>query len=522
MMENARIMDDMLIRDKSGTVSEEIQVSLKVQECACYLKSNSGYQRPMEEMRKKWISYGRPAGKVTLVKASEEERRALESILGKSFDPGKVSFTLSEFETALQRTRFAGAALKDVLEAYFGVKLRSNREKQEAKEQRRQEFFEEWKSLLLRELGSSDEASEKDRIAAICSWIDYLRESKKNGYQYLMTAMEQNWEEALCMAIYIAKAAWILTKENGMEMTERPVSEQSASEQSEKKCRNTADASITGGLPRKKQTPLAVFASDITGNPHYFDQGTEAGILLMQAICFFKNLEMPHSSYEWRECLRQAGILTDTISSMVHALGLRLRTEAGYHPAYDWFCQLREPFVITLENLRKICTVHAIDNRVYVVENEMVFSYLVNQLQDLSVTILCTSGQLRTAAWDLMELLVRSGTEIWYNGDMDPEGMLIADRLWQRYPERVKIWRMSVSDYERSQSMEEVDKARLTQLGNLKHLGLKATADMLMLRKKAAYQEKQLGVLLADIHKAKVSTSFRSFEDENGIDFKMS
>ena len=53
--------------------------------------------------------------------------------------------------------------------------------------------------------------------------------------------------------------------------------------------------------------PLAVFAADITDNPHYFDRGT-----------------IP---------------------------GLRLLTNEGWHPAYESFCSRKEPYVITMENL---------------------------------------------------------------------------------------------------------------------------------------------------------------------------
>ena len=49
-----------------------------------------------------------------------------------------------------------------------------------------------------------------------------------------------------------------------------------------------------------------------------------------------------------------------------------------WHPAYDAFCRLREPYVITMENLRGITGAEAVEDRVYVVENEMVFSYLLD------------------------------------------------------------------------------------------------------------------------------------------------
>ena len=41
-------------------------------ECAVYLQTQKAYHRAMEEMRKKWRSYGKAAGRITLKYTSEE------------------------------------------------------------------------------------------------------------------------------------------------------------------------------------------------------------------------------------------------------------------------------------------------------------------------------------------------------------------------------------------------------------------------------------------------------------------
>ena len=54
-------------------------------ECAVYLQTQKAYHRAMEEMRKKWRSYGKAAGRITLKRTSEEERRAVSGITGKRY-----------------------------------------------------------------------------------------------------------------------------------------------------------------------------------------------------------------------------------------------------------------------------------------------------------------------------------------------------------------------------------------------------------------------------------------------------
>ena len=48
----------------------------------------------------------------------------------------------------------------------------------------------------------------------------------------------------------------------------------------------------------------------------------------------------------------------------------------------------------------------------------------------------------------------------YYAGDMDPEGLLIAQRLRDRYP-LFRLWRYSFDDYLKSKSQNKCSKRRL-------------------------------------------------------------
>ena len=77
------------------------------------------------------------------------------------------------------------------------------------------------------------------------------------------------------------------------------------------------------------------------------------------------------------------GIIPDNISSLVHCFGLHLQIEGRRHPAYEVFCNRQESFALTMENLRGLTGAFAEGKQVYIVENEMVFSYLLEQLKDV-------------------------------------------------------------------------------------------------------------------------------------------
>lgn len=418
-------------------------------ECAEYLKKNPAYGRLMGELKRKWESYGKVTGKITLKQITEEERHVISGVIGKQLPEGTIQIAFSEVEQGLQKTRFAPIDMKAVMEAYFGTSLYTNKEKEEQKRQEKEEFFE--KHIQM----------QRDS-ALVVSWLEEMQKQKKSGYQLMIKEYRKDRRDA---EVLLRNVGGALRRLENME----------------------------------EESLLAVFAAEISGNPHYFDKGTAAAQLLTHAVCFWKNIEMPCNTYEWRDCMQTAGLVSDNIASMIHAFGVQLETEEGRHPAYDAFCQRKEPFVLTAENLRTTVGARAYDDKVYVVENEMVFLHLAENSKDREITLLCTSGQLRAAAFRLLSCLVQGGAEIYYSGDLDPEGMDIADRLWRRYGEAVHLWRMSEEDYDRSISKELLSRQRLGKLAHLQNPVLCSTAERVYREKRAGYQENIIEILLRDI-----------------------
>lgn len=425
-------------------------------ECAAYLKKNPAYGRLMKEFRNKWERYGKVTGSITLKKTSEEERRAIGGIVGKTFPAETVQISFQEFERGLQKTRFAPIDMKSVLENYFESLLHTNQEQKELLQTAKDGFFDVLFSYF-------ESCTEKNSIVFL--WIKELQCQKKYGYQILIKEFSRDPKDAEILAKNVGKALIRLEAMEG------------------------------------EESFLAVFAATVSGNPHYFDRGTTAAQLLMHAVCFWKNFEVPQNAYEWRECMQMVGIVSDNIASMVHAFGVQLETRDGWHPAYEVFNHRKEPYVITAENLKSIIDAKAYRNKVYVVENEMVFLYLVENAKEKEVTLLCTSGQLRVAAFQLLTLLAKNGTTIYYSGDLDPEGMDIADRLWQKYGDVICLWRMDARSYAKSISKEALSDRQLAKLTHLQNAELCQTAKLVQKEKRSGYQENLLKLLLDDILK---------------------
>lgn len=428
--------------------------------CAAYFKENPTYRRCFLEFEKKWKSYGKVKGNITLNNTSAEERRAIGGILGKQFYEDTIRFSFPEFEKGLQCTKFAPVNFEEVLEAYFGRKMITTQERRREEEREKADFFETVEDYLT-------ECSGSDSVAV--SWLREMFYEKKYGYQTVIREYGKDREQTEKLLKTVGRAIFLL--KNMQEMEE--------------------------------EYPLAVFSAEVSGNPHYFDQGTTAGQLLVYGMCYATEKCYPENAHQWRELLLSNGIVPDNISSIVHIYGLRLQISGDWHPAYDAFCIRQEPCAVTMENLQELTAVQPAGDKVYIVENEMVFSYLLKHLQQKNVTVLCTSGQLRSAAVKLIPFLLDSGAEIYYSGDIDPDGIRIADRLWRKYGDRIHVWRMSEEDYMKSLSEEEIGCISMNKLETVENPVLCETAKEIRKKKKAGYQENILKDMLEDMNRIK-------------------
>ncbi len=459
------------------------------EECGLYFRNQPEYGRIFKEMRKKWESLGRTAGRVTLAGGTEGEKKALERFLGRAMEQGQIAFSLSEFEKALGETRYGDVSLKELLEEYFGEPMVGNQERRQQKKTRETEFWDglEWETGAAegeRQLGEerqpeeevsgAEKEAEKDVRAEIIGWIHEMREQKSQGYMVVMKEYQKSEESAKERIREIVRCL--------------------------ETCRSLSGREGADGY-RWKGVRLAVLAAQATGNPHALDRQAVTGNLLSYVLCRRDGSAFPENARQWKELYEKNGIWVDELSSTVAAFGIHLMTAEGLHPAYEGYWLRREPCIISLANLAHVRSAFGESEKIYIVENEMVFSELAGQLSEYPVTLLCTSGQPRTAVYKLMELLCEGceGTSFWYAGDMDPEGLDIAQRISSSFPGRVHIWRMSVKDYEKALSQEQVSGRRLEMMKNLVHPVLKRTAEKIRQQKKAGYQEMLLEEMAEDM-----------------------
>ena len=207
---------------------------------------------------------------------------------------------------------------------------------------------------------------------------------------------------------------------------------------------------------------LAVLSAYATSDPHALDTNTLGGKLFLHLLSMQAGVELPAGAEERAALYYYCGILCDSISSLVTQVGVRLYTDAEEHPAYRAF-RLR------------------------------------NEAAHFHSPLICTSGQLTIAVIRLLDLLVSSGTELFYSGDFDGKGLSIAQQLLARYSDRLHLWHMTAADYAQCRSEVRLSEKSRALLRNCAGTVLAPAAEAVGHSGCDGYQELLLSQLQADL-----------------------
>ena len=417
------------------------------QKWAAYLKTKE-VKRLMIELKKKWISNGHLTGKITLNNISDKEKRDIEGIMGIHFSN---SLNAKDFESAItQNPVFGDSDIKEVLELYFGTKLITSKEKKLIKKNEDEFFFESLKKIL----------DDINAISKLYDWLIDVQSSKNFGYKTIQRLRKSKPNDIITI------------------------------------CSNVFEG-IQEIIQNQNIYPIAIFASKISGNPHFLDRNSGDGsTLFVSILAYILKEDYPTDSKSWYELLEKANLIKDEIAGSLAIFNIHLIRNNTNHQGAEWCYKYKHPFMLVYSNLVDIDKATTNNNLVYVVENEMVFTTLQKEIKDSDIALICTSGQPSLTAQKLIELLVKGNNRIFYSGDIDPEGLGICDRLWKKYPNNISPWLMNKDDYLASISNEEVSAQRLSLLDKIENPILKETSILLKENKKAAYQENMISIFI--------------------------
>jgi len=345
-----------------------------------------GLSGVLDRAGRRYVQLSRVGGTVEVPPA---ERRAVER-LGCHVEPrGRVK--LSELDRAFRASRLE-VGLPAVLEAYLGESLVTRRESREREDVA-------WLELLAR-------VSALDIPAWVARWLREEQSTLRAEWRRHDDSWPSGLQAAVSAAVALAEAG------EGME------------------------------LPR--------LAYRTSGDAHALDSDRPAG-RLFERLLLHRHSDVGFSSplsAEDRESLfAMSGLAVDELSSTVHVVGL-LGTDDLVTAARAG----RHVLALPLRTLYAIKDdVRAYRDVVFAVENRSVLSVLHRQLAGIAVerypTLVCTGGHLSLATLRLLDRLTAGGAVVWYSGDFDAKGLMIADGLASRYGDALELWRMNTEAF---------------------------------------------------------------------------
>ena len=319
-----------------------------------YFASAPGWQRQLAQLRKKCLA-GYADGVIRLQDATLEECRAAEGLLGRHFVPPQLRYKVSDFEKALRDSRFAVANLAEFWQQLDGAPLRSHARQKTERQQEVHRFFAEEAALPHGE--------------AARSWLQAMEEQKSHGFGILQDRIGQpeaaRWLHWVCC---------------------------------------TLDRRQQHAEPEE----LALCSYAVSTDPHALDGKNPAGSLLLHALAFWQQVPLPTRARQRLALLRRCGLMQDDISDFTVQRGLILTGADGReHPAWAQLRQAGKFCLLTSSQLGEITGAASPTGRVYLLENQMLFSSLCRKSR-LQHPLVCTSGQLKEAFPAVAVLLTES------------------------------------------------------------------------------------------------------------------
>lgn len=191
--------------------------------------------------------------------------------------------------------------------------------------------------------------------------------------------------------------------------------------------------------------PLPAFAGRLLNDTHALDADTPLSGVVLAALARGHGVTRPDRTAERRSLWRTVGVLDDDLSSTVLVAGLA----ATGNSTADRLCRVGSDaghaVSLTLANVRAGIPFLPGLRDVFVVENPAILAMACSEHGGAPAPMVCVSGWPSGAAIELLVGLRAQRHSLRYHGDLDGEGLRIADHVISQTG--AEPWRMSAADY---------------------------------------------------------------------------
>lgn len=406
-----------------------------------YFKEQKGYDRLINKMYQKYQSLSKFSGSIKLENLSEEEAITLSRFFGVIYQKNDTIFIpIKKFISVMENSKYDDFDIYTLVEEYLNTSLVTNKE---AKEKLSKEEENYYQNIIQ----DGNQMGQK--------WLQDVIACKKTPYKLLHQRYIKN------------KMALNRELENIVK--------------------------LISNLPKLK-TLLPIYASTYTKDPHYLDLDNNHSILFFYALSYIDNSSYPITREDKIKLLSKYNIEIDSISNFAITYNLLSNKDC-----INAFSENKEPLILSIQNIMSTDNFDTKSKKVFLLENPSILTEILSKHIDASIMI--ADGFPNTSVHLLLEKFIKTNNKLYYNGDFDPEGLLIAQKLKEKYQDNLTLFCYSYDDYNSCISKKQISQSRLKKLDKVNHETLQQIKELLLQTKSSAYQENNKERIIAYIEK---------------------
>ncbi|MEG2028553.1 MAG: TIGR02679 domain-containing protein [Bacilli bacterium] len=396
-----------------------------------YFKNKKGFNRFFIELKKKYIKTGKFTGNIILKNITKEESNDFSCFFGTFYLLGKdINISLQKFLKVMNNSKYNDFDFKILIDNYFNENVETNEAINSKKITSQEEFF----SNIVKITSSIGH-----------DWLCNIIEEKTDAYNLLIKRYNQNK---------------IILKNDLLKTI---------------KCLNN--------LPifNNQSIYLPIFACKYTGDPHFLDIDSKNSLLFIYGLCYVFKVNYPTNRSLKTVLYFKALIVADPISNYAITYNLKIDNKNMFD---------NQPLILNLCNLQFVANIDSNFKKVYIFENPSILNIILQK--EIKASVIITSGNPNLVVYEILDKLILMGNKLFYNGDFDPEGLLIAYKLKQKYKDKLTLFCYNIDDYHNCLSQNEISSIRLKKLDKIELDELNLIKNNLLLNKMPGYQENNI------------------------------
>lgn len=396
-----------------------------------YFIEQQGFDRFINKLYDKYKSLSRFSGNIKLTNLTKEESISLSRFFGVNYQIGEtITIKIKKFIDIMNNSKYTDFDINTLVEEYLQIKLVTKKEEKSSSDNYEQVFYQE--------------IINNNNISIGAKWLSDVVSQKLVPYKLIHQRYNKN-------KISLKKELTNIIK-------------------------------LIDNLPVNSKILLPIYSSTYTGDPHYLDLDNNHSNLFFYCLSYINKIDYPNNREEKIKLLSLNNIEIDNLTNYVITYNLLSNKEY-----INMFSVNKESLILNLQNIINTKYFDTKSKKVFIFENPSILTEIISRNIDASIII--SSGFPNMSVYLLIDKLINKGNKIYYNGDFDPEGLLIANRLKERYTDNLILFCYDKINYNNCLSNKKINDKRLNKLSKVNSLELLEIKQLLLNTKYCSYQE---------------------------------